>query len=42
MTDFYPKFFKNNCPGQKKVGFGQILKPKSGLKIDLLLQRFLT
>jgi len=28
--------------GQKYPGFGQILKPKSGQKNDLLLQRFLT
>jgi hypothetical protein len=40
------KIFSKSTPifqfWSKYPGFGQILKPKSGQKNDLLLQRFLT
>jgi hypothetical protein len=39
---FYPNQHQFFSSGQKYPGFGQILKPKSGQKNDLLLQRFLT
>jgi hypothetical protein len=42
IRKFSPNRHQFFSSGQKYPGFGQILKPKSGQKNDLLLQRFLT
>jgi hypothetical protein len=42
IHNFSPNRHRFFSSGQKYPGFGQILKPKSGQKNDLLLQRFLT
>ena len=42
IHNFSPNRHRFFSPGQKYSGFGQILKSKSGQKLDLLLQRFLT